>query len=170
MLDINTLPWVEDKIHLHCVWAKEIRDQFSDDAHMDRFVRLWLVWLNRHNFITLIGESGVVIARPCATFSLQLSDLTFFDLTGECLWVDFLWAPGQWPLVRAWLMTTGKKYGGWQRRDNFTLHTIDIEKLCSRHIDQKIERRPSIGSTAEHGAGAPWNGEAGCPHVSCGSG
>jgi hypothetical protein len=165
MLDINSLPWVEDKIHRHCVWAKEIRDQFRDDSGLDRFVRLWLVWLNRHSFIELIGESGVVIWRPCATFSLDLANLSFFDLGGECLWVDFLHAPEQWPAVRSWLISTGKKYGGWQRRENFTLHTIEIAKLCSRHIDQKVQLRTGIRGSAEHCGSTCTDGESGSDHV-----
>lgn len=170
MLDIDQLPWVEDKVLRYCHWATEVIAGLKSPEEYIRFIRLWLVWNNRHGFIDLIGESGVVIWRPCASFSLELANLSFFDFGGECLWVDFLHAPKEWPAVRSWLVSTGKKYGGWQRRDNFTLHTVEIAKLCSRHINQQVERRTSVRSAAEHGALCGGNGQSGSHHVGCGTG
>ena len=151
MLSIESLPWVEDKVLRYCVWAKEIMDQFKTPAEYLRFVRLWLIWNNRHGFIHLFGDppTGVIIWRPCDTFSLELAKLTFFELAGECLWVDFLWAPEQWPTVSAWLISTGKRYGGWQRRENFKVHTVDIQKLCSRHINRHVQFSRDTGA-GEH--------------------
>lgn len=98
-------------------------------------------WCRRKEYITTFGAepTGCAIARPCRYFSTDLKDIFFAEEDGDSLWVDFLWAPGQWPAVCDFLLSTGKLYGGWERRENFAVHTIDIKKLCSRHIRQQVE-------------------------------
>ena len=130
----ENLLWVEDKVLRYCHWANDIMSQFKTPDEYLRFIKLWIIWNDQHGFIHLFGESpsGCVIWRPAHAFSAQLADLTFFEISGESLWVDFLWAPGQWEHVRVWLLESGKRYGGWQRRENFKVHIVDIKRLCSQ--------------------------------------
>jgi hypothetical protein len=166
MISIPELYWVTDKVNKYCRFDNVITSQFKDDLEFKRLIRLWLIWANRKGFIHVLGDPpiGCVIARPCNGFSTELSDFFFSEEDGDSLWVDFLWAPHNWPAVRDFLISTGKLYGGWERRDNFKVHTIDIRKLCSRHIDQKVKTR-SVAVTGEHGIGSGRNGYPGTDHI-----
>lgn len=147
----ENLLYVEDKVLRYCSWASEILAQFRSVEEYLRFIKTWIIWNDQHNFIHLFGNppTGCVIWRPAPGFVFELADLTFFDLRGEYLWVDFLWAPHQWPAVCAWLLSTGKLYGGWQRRENFKVHTVEIKSLVSHHKHLGNRSRSSNGN---HGA------------------
>ena len=55
-----------------------------------------------------------------------------FDHTGDVLWMDFLWAPGQWDRVSEFLKHSGKRWGGWEHRITGKVHIVEIPKLL-RH-------------------------------------
>lgn len=130
----ENLLYVEDKVLRHCAWATDIMRQFKTREDYILFIKTWIIWNDQNGFIHLFGDSpsGCVIWRPTRSFSTKLEDMVFFERDGESLWVDFLWAPDQWDQVRAWLIASGKRYGGWQRRNNFKVHLVDIKRLCSK--------------------------------------
>ena len=59
-----------------------------------------------------------------------------FDHTGDVLWMDFLWAPGQWNRVSEFLEHSGKRWGGWEHRVTGKVHIVEIARLIRDH--QKI--------------------------------
>ena len=59
--------------------------------------------------------------------------LYIYDHRGDVLWMDFLWAPGQYETVMEFLRLTGKKLGGWEHRATQRPHIVQIESLLKHH-------------------------------------
>jgi hypothetical protein len=127
----NHLNWLFDKILQHSNYS----ERFGDNDN----VKLWILWAVRNNFVVMNDPPTYgIIARP-VSFNLynvtpKGEELWAFDHTGDALWMDFLWAPGQWSIVQEFLRVSGKRWGGWEHRTTGKMHIVDIHKLVTRSI------------------------------------
>jgi hypothetical protein len=108
----------------------------KQDPEWHKATALWMIWLLRRGFLKIWMVDGRPIGcccwRPVGDFYpgiWMFEHLFDYDLAGENIWVDYLWIPGRFDLVIRWLDSTHKKSGGWQRRDNFSVHIVPIRKL-----------------------------------------
>jgi hypothetical protein len=51
------------------------------------------------------------------------------DPKSDLVWVDFLYAPGHYSFMISWLKKAGFRMAGWQRRDNFRVHIVDLKRM-----------------------------------------
>jgi hypothetical protein len=72
---------------------------------------------------------GVIIFRPVQSSAQAIENLFVTDPKGNMVHVDFLYAPGKYRTVATFLKSLGFKRMSWERRDNFTVHEMDLEKL-----------------------------------------
>jgi hypothetical protein len=99
----------------------------------------WIMWALKHNFVLINNPpTWGCIARPISkTLYETRSDTKFlwsFDSSGDWLWMDWLYAPGQWSTVVQFLIASGKRWGAWQHRTTSKVHLVDIKKLINRNI------------------------------------
>ena len=94
----------------------------------------WIGWAITSHFVVLNDPpTYVIIARPVSREIWETcpkgQELFAIDLNGDSLWMDFLWAPGQWNRVTEFLQHSGKRWGGWEHRTTGKVHIVDIHKL-----------------------------------------
>jgi hypothetical protein len=125
------MPWLLDKIASQNCFSSLSGEQYQE----------WIEWVILHGFAYLYPNPPTLglIARPVSMYQVehymqwsQLELLYLFDPAGEILWMDFLWAPGQYGQLMKFLKATGKKWGGWEHRKTQRPHFVEIEKLVSR--------------------------------------
>lgn len=101
-------------------------------------MQTWLWWATIKHFVVLNGNSDItptyaIVARPVSWDLVYTTpkgeELFAFDHSGNALWMDFLWAPGQWNVVRDFLIRSGKIWGGWEHRVTGKVHIVEIKKL-----------------------------------------
>lgn len=131
---VQWFQWFEEQIKAHSDWPEPIKSTFPKGPELDNFVRYWMLWNIERGFLHVWLDQGEpvggIIWRPCAGFNDDLKDIEYFDTGGDSLWVDFLYAPNRWnDCVLPFIKSTGKKFGGWYRRDNGAFHVVEIEKL-----------------------------------------
>lgn len=137
---VQTFAWFENIIFENIdSWPDPIPTMFPTEPELRNFIRYWMLWNIERGFLHVWlnnGEPvGGIICRPCEAFDERLLDIEYFERGGDSLWVDFLYAPGLWSsALLPFLKATGKKYGGWYRRDNAALHTVEINKLKESHF------------------------------------
>jgi hypothetical protein len=124
--------WLLDKISQN----SNYRERFGNDDNL----KLWIMWAVRNNFVVMNSPPTYgIIARPVSWKLYETTpkgeELWAFDLNGDALWMDFLWAPGQWGTVKEFLKISGKHWGGWEHRTTGKVHIVDIRKLISHHIN-----------------------------------
>lgn len=127
----NPLKWLEEIITQHTNYP----ERFASLSDM----RLWIAWAIQNHFVVMNDPpTYVIIARPV---SWELRDITpkgeelwAVDHNGDALWMDFLWAPGQWKTVVAFLNASGKRWGGWEHRVTGKVHIVDIHKLIKAKV------------------------------------
>jgi hypothetical protein len=137
---MHPLDWLCEQIEQHTEFPKRISWNF----------RLWVWWAHDHNFVVVNDEqTWGCIARPvsedCYRDTPIAKQLYCYDRNGDSLWMDFLWAPGQWPKVREFLIASGKRWGGWEHRVTGKPHIIDIHKLVLKDNSRMLrspEREP----------------------------
>jgi hypothetical protein len=126
------MPWLLDKIASQNCFSSLSPDQYRE----------WIGWVIQQGFVYLYPNPPTLglIARPVSMFQIEhyqrwspLEQLYVYDHTGDVLWMDFLWAPGQYKELMKILKATGKKWGGWEHRKTQRPHFVEIEKLVSRH-------------------------------------
>ena len=122
-------------------WVRE-QDWEVKLWYLDRLLRGWVKIFYDEEFKAV----GGIIWRPVSVWPDRLEDLWSYDEKGANLWCDFLWAPGHWDLVKAWLAQSGFVQGGWQHRTSCKVHIIDIARLCAHassfnHLKENGARR-----------------------------
>jgi hypothetical protein len=137
------IPWLCDKIEHHSLYS------LLEDGHGNKVdYRAWILWALEQRFVWLypnpptLGLIAKPISREMVEHWEQIPEeefLCMFDRNGDGLWVDFLWAPGQWLTVMRWLRATGKNWVGWQHRTTFRPHILCInpEKDLHHTVDRK---------------------------------
>lgn len=76
------------------------------------------------------------------------------DPGGDNLWVDFLWAAGEYRRVVPWLKSTGKQKAGWEHRATGKVHVVRLNRLPDRSIGD--QDRAVVGpETARRDDGGP---------------
>jgi hypothetical protein len=120
------LNWLLDKVSQHSNYP----ERFGNDNNL----KIWLLWAARNNFVVMNDPPTYgLIARPVSRelyeYTAKGEELWAFDLNGDSLWMDFLWAPRQWPVVKEFLKISGKRWGGWEHRTTGKVHIVEIEKL-----------------------------------------
>src|SRR5580692_4875142 len=131
------LNWLLDKITQHSNYP----ERFGNDDNL----KLWIIWAFHNHFVVMnYPPTYGIIARPV---SWNLYDTTpkgeelwAFDHNGDALWMDFLWAPGQWGTVKHFLKISGKKWGGWEHRITGKTHIVEISRLIDDHSKIPIRR------------------------------
>ena len=127
------IKWVDKMIREH----SHIPESF--DTEMDYYT--WLGWAITSHFVVVNDPpTYVIIARPVSWDLLGAipkgEELWAIDRNGDALWMDFLWAPGQWDRVSEFLEHSGKRWGGWEHRVTGKVHIVEIARLIRDH--QKI--------------------------------
>ena len=124
------LKWLEEKITQHSNYPERFESIGA--------LHTWIAWAIENHFVVMNHPpTYVIIARPGSLDILDTcpkgEELWIFDHTGDSLWMDFLWAPGQWETVVAFLNASGKRWGGWEHRVTGKVHIVEIPKLISHH-------------------------------------
>jgi hypothetical protein len=114
------LPWFHDKIAKHSTMAS-IKDPQGNPWDF----QLWVLWAMERGFLYLWPDPPTLglIGRPVTRgmvlnwASYPPEDLLYvYDQSGDGIWIDFLWAPGQYNIVMKFLRMTNKRWVGWQHR------------------------------------------------------
>jgi hypothetical protein len=131
-----TLPPAKDAICFAQMVADNLdwtRDQTWDFRLwlFDRFTRGWVKLFHANVPRGTIVEQlvGGIIWRPVSVWPSDITDLWSYDEKGTNMWVDFLYAPGHWALVKQFLKTLPFNEAGWQHRSTCAVHIIQIKKL-----------------------------------------
>ena len=129
------LPWLCEKILEHSAYPS----LHTPDGEPFDF-RYWVWWSVEHGFVYLWPDPPTLglIARPVNRDMVynwhtypQDQLLYLYDDKGDGLWMDFLWAPGQYNIVMKFLRMTGKKWGGWEHRVTQKPHIRRLDRLFS---------------------------------------
>lgn len=136
------MPWLADKI-LHHSRMGEITT--PEGVPWD--FRLWMIWAARLGFVGLWPDPPTLgfVARPISMVQAERWEeydpgelLYVYDMDGELIWFDFLWAPGQYNVIYEFLESTGKKWVGWQHRVTLAPHLKLISRLPSQVKHKRI--------------------------------
>lgn len=122
-------------VSLFCPWSSSVdRIQIAN----------WIIWARKHGGLViwmsdgrLSGEAGTafltpagaMIYRPVPEFSELIEDPFVTVPQSDLVWVDFLWAPGQYSFAIPFLKKAGFRRAGWNRRDNSKVHIVDLKRL-----------------------------------------
>ena len=110
-----------------------IRESFTTE----RDYYTWIGWAVSSHFVVVNDPpTYVIIARPVSRDIWDTcpkgEELWAVDHNGDALWMDFLWAPGQWETVVTFLNASGKRWGGWEHRVTGKTHIVEIHKLIRK--------------------------------------
>src|SRR6266436_163327 len=128
-MNLSFTSWLIDKIEHHTIFPT-ITDGWD--------WKLWLTWALRHKFVYVEGNPPCIglIARPINREMIynrskyKIEDLLcLFDPCGDGVWVDFLWAPGQYNRAIELFKMTGKKWVAWEHRKTRMPHIRMIETM-----------------------------------------
>lgn len=101
--------------------------------------RLWMIWAYQHGFVLTypFPPTFGAIFRPVPKEMIDRYDeipvgdlLYVYDLDGDAIWFDFLWAPRQYNIVYEFLEATGKKWVGWQHKTTQKPHLRKVSAMA----------------------------------------
>ena len=120
------LPWLCDKIEQHSNYPEIHTPEGTPWDY-----RYWVQWALEHGFVYVWPDPPTLglIGRPVTKDMIynaasypQDKLLYLYDHKGDGIWVDFLWAPGQYSIVMKFLKMTGKTWVGWQHHTSERPH------------------------------------------------
>lgn len=116
--------------------------------------RLWVIWAVQRGFVYVWPDPPTLglIGRPVSRKLIEAYSrgeipeeelLYVHDQNGEGIWIDFLWAPGQWNIVMKFLRATGKEWVGWQHKNTKFAHIRSI-KDYSKTRKREVASAPDL--------------------------
>jgi hypothetical protein len=126
---MTDLEYLEQSVVQHLDWVKRITGK--DYA---QWVRDWVRWAWDRRFAFVLNfQRGYIIMRPVRLDWIFDTSIDYFqtiqwcDFHGDAIWIDSVWAPGNYSAVLALLRSTRKTYVGWSHPDK--LHVTKIAAL-----------------------------------------
>jgi len=147
MNNLQKFHWLKKNLQEKLPWlAKAVVDE--DRYTIDEFLDSWIYHLAEHHFIQIFGDcQGYMIFRPARLGWVFDADTDYFeslwcfDLAGEVVWIDSLWAPGNYAQVLKTLKWTAKPYVAWSHKDKLYFKVI-------RELSGQVPSRREIAEAA----------------------
>jgi hypothetical protein len=132
--------WFEARVLALASHMKAVSVKDHPELTIEELLHRYMLWALSHGMLHVFGDaednphSGVIV-RPVdhrrigwyqEDYYARLCD---YDEGGDTAWVDFCFAPGNYPLIISLLVATGCKYTCWEHRTTGKFHLLPIARM-----------------------------------------
>jgi len=148
---MNDLDYLMSIVPQKLDWTKNITVMDHPEMTSEQWTKEWLTWMwNNHFAYVLKDRSGYILWRPVTLqwiFDAGLDyfqTIQWFDWSGDAVWIDSLWAPGNYSKVLDLLRATKKTFVGWNHKK------IIVKRIDGLSGDKPILSQIRLTSSDPH--------------------